>query len=65
MGAVYGDQKTGGFGSLEEQAFHIDYLELKAVLLGLNYLCSTIRNEHIRIQSDNTTTMAYVNAMGV
>ena len=27
-------------------------------------LCATIYNKHIRIQSDNTTTFAYVNAMG-
>ena len=33
-GAVRGDQKTGELWILEEQAFHINYLELKAVLLG-------------------------------
>ena len=63
-GAVQGTQKTGGLWDLEEQAFHINYLELKAVLLGLKSLCTTIYNKHIRIQSDNTTTVAYVNAMG-
>ena len=65
MGAVRGDQKTGELWILEEQAFHINYLELKAVLLGSKSLCSTIRNKHIRIQSDNAATVAYVNAMGV
>lgn len=64
-GAVRGDQKTGELWILEEQAFHINYLELKAVLLGSKSLCSTIRNKHIRIQSDNAATVAYVNAMGV
>ena len=63
-GAVQGGQKTGGLWDLEEQAFHINYLELKAVLLGLKSLCASIFNKHIRIQSDNTTTVAYVNAMG-
>ena len=63
-GAVQGTQKTGGLSELEEEAFHINYLELKAVLLGLKSLCATIYNKHIRIQSDNTTTVAYVNAMG-
>lgn len=64
-GAVRGDQKTGELWILEEQAFHINYLELKAVLLGSKCLCSTIRNKHIRIQCDNAATVAYVNAMGV
>ena len=63
-GAVQGTPKTGGLWDLEEQAFHINYLELKAVLLGLKSPCATIYNKHIRIQSDNTTPVAYVNAMG-
>ena len=58
------DQKTRGLWSLEEQAFHINYFELKAVLLGLKSLCSTILNKRTQIQSDSTTTVAYVNAMG-
>ncbi len=62
--SVQGGQKTGGLWDLEEQAFHIHYLELKAVLLGLKSLCATIYNRHIRIQSDNTTTVAYVNVIG-
>ena len=37
-GAVYGDTSTGGFWSLEEQRYHINFLELKAVLLGLKSL---------------------------
>ena len=64
-GAVQGTQKTAGLWNLEEQAFHINYLELKAVLLGLKSLCATIYNKHIRIQYDNTIfTVAHVNAMG-
>ena len=63
-GAVYGEQKTGGPWSLEEQGFHINYLELKAIWLGLKSLCNNLRHKHIRIQSDNTTAVAYINAMG-
>ena len=63
-GAVHGVQRTGGLWSWEEQGFHINYLELKAVLLGLKSLLSNAHNKHIRIQSDNTTTVAYVNNMG-
>ncbi|XP_073237618.1 uncharacterized protein [Porites lutea] len=63
-GAVCGDNKTGGCWDLDEQQYHINYLESKAVLLGLKSLCSGTQNKHIRIQSDNTTTVAYLNAMG-
>lgn len=34
-GAVYGAQTNGHLYSLDEQTFHINYLELKAVLSGL------------------------------
>lgn len=63
-GAVCIDTSTGGFWDLEEQRHHINYLELKAVLLGLKSLCATLHGKHILIQSDNTTTVAYINAMG-
>ena len=63
-GAVCSDHKTGGCWDLDEQQYHINYLESKAVLLGLKSLCSGAQNKHIRIQSDNTTTVAYLNAMG-
>ena len=36
---------------------------LKVVIRGLKSLCSNVSNKHIRIQSDNTTTVAYLNAM--
>ena len=63
-GAVFGDTSTGGFWRLEEQRYHINFLELKAVLLGLKSLCGAFRENHILVQSDNTTTIAYINAMG-
>ena len=63
-GAVCGDTSTGGFWSLEEQIYHINFFELKAVLLGLKSLCDAFSEKHILVQSDNTTTVAYINAMG-
>lgn len=47
------------------QAYHINYLQLKAIHLTIN----TNRNlwkgcKHIKIRSDNTTTIASVNNMG-
>ena len=63
-GAVYGVQTTSGLRNLEEQAFHINYLNLKVVLLGLKSLFSHVHSKNIRITSNNTTTVAYVNNMG-
>ncbi len=37
---------------------------MKAVYLGLKPLCGNITQKHIRIRSDNTTAIAYINAMG-
>ncbi|XP_074608711.1 uncharacterized protein LOC141863131 [Acropora palmata] len=63
-GAVCGDTSTGGFWSLEEQRYYINFLELKAVLLGLRSLCGAFSEKHILFHSDNTTTVAYINAIG-
>ena len=63
-GAVLNEKQTGGQWSAKEQLSHINYLEMKAVLLGLQSLCPTALNTHICIQSDNTTAVAYLNAMG-
>ena len=62
-GAVCGDIFTGGFWSLDEQNYHINYLETKAVLMGLKSLCSAYTGKHILVQSDNTTAVAYTAAM--
>ena len=62
-GAVCGDISAGGFWSLEERNYHINYLETKAVLMGLKSLCSAYTGKHILVQSD-TTAVAYTAAMG-
>ena len=63
-GAVCEGQQTGRLWSVEEQCSHINSLEIKAVLFGLQSLCSNFTDKHIRIQSDNTNTVSYINAMG-
>ena len=62
--AVLGRNKTGGLWDKDEREYHINYLEMKAVFLGLQSLCGNITQKHIRILSDNTTTVAYINATG-
>jgi hypothetical protein len=62
---VFDKQETGGQWSSVETKFHINYLEMKAILLGLQFLCNNAHDTHICVQSDNTTAVSYINAMGV
>ena len=63
-GGVKGQTKTGGHWNLEEQNYHINCLELLAVLFSLKALCSNEKSVHIQVKSDNTTTVSYINSMG-
>ncbi|KAK6169841.1 hypothetical protein SNE40_020818 [Patella caerulea] len=63
-GAVLRDVSTGGRWNEVESKHHINYLELKAALFGLQALCVDVHNEHVRIEMDNTTAVAYVNSKG-
>ena len=56
-GAVLDGLETRGHWAHAE-IVHINVLELKAVLFGLQSLCSHIFNSHIRVISDNTTVVA-------
>ena len=58
--AVRDHHTTGGRWSPTEA----EKLELKAVFFALSSLCKNVRNKHIRILSDNTTTVCYINNMG-
>ena len=63
-GATDGCFPIGGRRGANEQS-HINFLELKAVFLALNrYYESWNGSRHIRIKSDNTTAIAYLNNMG-
>ena len=64
MGAVSNEKETGGHWHLEENNLHINVLEMKAVMLGLQVLCKDANNVHICLQSDNTTTVSYITSMG-
>ena len=63
-GAVYNDTSTGGFWSDEEKSYHINYLELLAVFMGLQTFFKTHYHTHLRILTDNTTAIAVLNHMG-
>ena len=55
---------VGARWSQEETELHINVLELKAVYLSLRSLCKEDSNKHIRIMSDNSTTVACINKQG-
>ena len=63
-GATNGCFPIGERWDANEQS-HINFLELKAVFLALNrYYKSWKGSRHIRIKSDNTTAIAYLNNIG-
>ena len=55
---------TGGRWSKSESLNHINYLELKAILLGLQSLCGDMLSKCIKVLSDNQTAVAYIKNMG-
>ena len=63
-GAATGSEKTGGYFNMEERESHINTLELKAVLFGLQTLCNSVTSSHILVQVDNTSAVSAINKMG-
>ena len=59
-----GRQSTGGNWSAEEADLHINKLELLAAWFTIQCFCADAVNCHIKIASDNTTTVAYINNLG-
>ena len=55
---------TGGRWSKSESLNHINYLELKAILLGLQSLCGDMNSTCIKVLSDDQTAVAYIKNMG-
>ena len=49
--------------SLQEAQLHINALELFAVFWSLKALCSSEHHCHIKVLSDNTTTVSYLRNM--
>ena len=53
--------KTGGSWSLSEETLHITVLKLKVAWLTVPTFCKHFRNDHIQVQSENTTAVAHIN----
>ena len=63
-GGWIGSQSAKGQWSSGEKELHINEKELYAVLFTLQSLCRNISHRVLRVSSDNTVTVAYINNMG-
>lgn len=63
-GAVCDRGSTGGRWGELESSLHINALELKAILLGLQTFFKDHSHAEIKVLTDNTTAVAFVNHMG-
>jgi ribonuclease HI len=63
-GAVLEEKCANGRWSESERDWHINVLELMAILYGLKSLCKNVSEKHIRVMSDNTTAVHYITNMG-
>ncbi|XP_044753365.1 uncharacterized protein LOC123312871 [Coccinella septempunctata] len=57
-------ESTHGWWSGIDKLKHINYLELKAIFLGLRFFGKHSFDEKILIRTDNTTALSYINKMG-
>ena len=55
---------TQGLWSVSESQLHINELELKAVHFAVQAFGERLKNKHVKILCENSTTVAYVNVMG-
>jgi len=63
-GITDGISPSGGLWNSEEKLNHINWLELKAIDIGLQSYTRESNFQHVRIMCDNTTAMSYINNMG-
>ena len=63
-GAHLGNFTARGLWSVLESKLHINYLEMKVVLLALICFEHLCRNQTVLIATDNTTAVAYINTEG-
>ena len=63
-GAHLGDFTASGSWSVSESRLHINFLELKAVLLALKRFQHIVQGQIVLVATDNTTVVAYINKEG-
>ena len=63
-GAHIALQQVSGTWTASSQAHHINFLELKAVLLALQHFHQSVRGHHVIVMSDNMTVVGLVKNQG-
>jgi len=63
-GMVHEGRQIGGRWSESERKFHINVLEIKAILFAIKSLSGQIAGKHIKILSDSSTAVCYISNMG-
>ncbi|KAL0187569.1 hypothetical protein M9458_014668, partial [Cirrhinus mrigala] len=63
-GAVCSGQAASGSWTGPRLLWHINCLELLAVLLALRRFLPMLRHKHVLVRTDNTVTVAYINRQG-
>ncbi|KAI2648082.1 ORF V: Enzymatic polyprotein [Labeo rohita] len=63
-GAVCNGQAASGSWTGPRLLWHINCLELLAVLLALRCFLPMLRHKHVLVRTDNTATVAYINRQG-
>ena len=58
------DKVTHGMWSESESNSHINVLEIKAAMLGIQSLCQGVSHCYVRVDIDNTIAVSYINNMG-
>lgn len=58
------DCSAGGRWTDSEQEFHINYLEMMAILLALKSFLPQIKHKHILVLCDNMTAVSYISKFG-
>ena len=60
-GAHLGDVMVSGSWSVPESQLHINFLELKAILLALKRFQHLVQGQIVLVTTDNSTVVAYIN----
>ena len=63
-GIIFDKWTTGWQFALDESLLYIIALKRKAVLFGLKSLCNHLRQTHLKVLSDSTTSVCAINNMG-
>jgi ribonuclease HI len=63
-GACLEESTISGLWNLEQSKEHINLLELRAVVLGLEHFLQKVQGKIVLIRSDNSTVVTYINRQG-